>query len=532
MVRIRLDESQLNKLFEYHAQQRLPFKDSYGFKDYEFSEKNTVENYIDWIEEFGKVGRLGKSSIDFISGLKSGFGKAFDWYCEKYGVYVYVGDEKELSISATKRKFYERLGKEGFYVIKEGGYDIGPEFNEMGNMYVERVIVLDNALGDIVGDMIYHDLIDAYQDNVGGCWSWKKGCGMAYCERGNGTKVLLRGWIRLDDIDWVETVYINSYNMNSECEIRVKPNAKVELFDILGTYEYTNDFYYDEDKNEFAAYSEDGVSNKVYKFDLGGRHIIVNSTYFGNNGKYDKYGYAELYDAVSDERRYVDRRGNIYNLDGIIRKKLSTCNDENDLRFNFSSVQCFVGGRYYILCHSFLTDENTIFKYCICDLSDKSILHNTFYDSCDLLNGYCCKVGLNGKHNIIKSNGEYYFDKWYDNCYFWGGCCVIEDNGKYGIYKEGFELDLKYDDINRTFTCHSNSKEFIGDLFEVKYNGAYNLLDWYNDRIVSPIWFGEYQVHKYKGTTVVEFYDYDSDMYIFVDVLSGEIIDKINVLDL
>lgn len=59
MVRIRLDESQLNKLFEYHVQQRLSFKDEYGGKDYEFSEKNTMENYLDWIEDFGKVGELG-----------------------------------------------------------------------------------------------------------------------------------------------------------------------------------------------------------------------------------------------------------------------------------------------------------------------------------------------------------------------------------------------------------------------------------------------------------------------------------------
>lgn len=407
----------------------------------------------------------------------------------------------------------------------------GPEFNERGNMYVERVVVLYNNLGDVIGDELYHDLVDAYQDNVGGCWSWKKGGAADYCNNSNkGTKLLLRGWIRLDDIDWVETVYLNGYRMNAECEIRVRPNAKVELFEICGTYDYDHSFYYDDDTDDFKSFDLDGKSNDIYKFDLGGRHIIVNSTYFGNKGKYSSNGYAEIYDATSDEQMYVDRSGKISNSIDVVRRKLSKCNDEDDLRSNFSSVQNFIYNQYYILSVNF--SENL--KYVICDLSNKSILHNTLYDSCDLLANYCCKVKLNEKYNMINRSGEYCFDEWYDNIFLFGGCCVIKNNGKYGIYKEGSELELKYDDFSRVICCNPDSRELMGDLLEVKYNGKYNLLDWYNDRIVSPIWFNEsdYQVHKYKDTTVVDFYDDDSDMYIFVDVFSGKIIDKKGVLEI
>ena len=132
MVRIRLDESQLNKLFEYQSQRRLPVRDEQGGNDYEYSEKNAMENYLDWIEQFGKVGTLGRSSIDFIGGLKSGFDKAFEWYSENNGKYVsYVGDDEEMldeknfELSLLKKRFYKDLGKEGFYVLlPSGGYEI------------------------------------------------------------------------------------------------------------------------------------------------------------------------------------------------------------------------------------------------------------------------------------------------------------------------------------------------------------------------------------------------------------------------
>ena len=125
MVKIKLNENQLNNLFEYHSQQKLPFKDEYGNIDYLNSKRNAIENYIDWIEEYGKVGSLGKSSIDFIQGFKSGFDKAFSWYKSNYS----RNDEDEFYI---KQKFYNSFSRYGFYYVPEsGGWATDCEFNEI-----------------------------------------------------------------------------------------------------------------------------------------------------------------------------------------------------------------------------------------------------------------------------------------------------------------------------------------------------------------------------------------------------------------
>lgn len=83
----------------------------------------------------------GKSSINFTQGVLSGINGAFDWYKEKYGVYMYVGDEKELSIGATERKFYNSLCGSGFYCYSKvddckWGLRTDCIFDDKGNMYV------------------------------------------------------------------------------------------------------------------------------------------------------------------------------------------------------------------------------------------------------------------------------------------------------------------------------------------------------------------------------------------------------------
>ena len=68
MVKIILNESQLDNLFEYRAQQRLPFQiysDKLGkmIDDKEYSNKNQAEHYLDWLENFGKYGKIGNSTL-------------------------------------------------------------------------------------------------------------------------------------------------------------------------------------------------------------------------------------------------------------------------------------------------------------------------------------------------------------------------------------------------------------------------------------------------------------------------------------
>ena len=538
MVRIKLNESQLDKLFEYHAQQRLPFKDEYGKKDYEFADKNTVEHYIDWIEQFGKVGELGKSSITLQQGVQSGIEKAFNWYWENNGkLYGYDGnnadvlDDRVYEKYVLQKKFLGLLNRHGFYNHLPGNEETKCIFNEKGNMYVERVVVLDDNLGDTSEEM-FNNLVDAYQDNVGGCWCWAEGGAMAYCERNRGTKILLRGWIRLDDIDWVETVYINAYTMSGEREIRVRPNAKVELFDIRGTYDYSHDFYYDTDNSKFAAYDEEGGSRDIYQFDLGGRHIIVNATYFGNNGKYGEDGYAEIYDNTNDRKGYRDREGNILSIDDIIERKFSVLkkkvaelqnnsgNEGIDLGSIFETVVNCPSSSFVIIHEmgkSFILNKYTY-----------ELLQNMFFDGC-YYTGVYFKVCLNKKYNIIDKKGNFFFDRWYDDItsLVVGTFCVYDGSvGKWGLYK-GSDTKLLYDDVNR---CISYQRGCVGDIkndyIEVVVNNSYNLID-LDGKLISPLWLKhDYTIDNYDGRNVIEGVDVDTYDFVYVDMLTSKIIKR------
>jgi hypothetical protein len=295
-------------LIEYANEPRLPFE-----KGEKFGKKNTEEQFVDWLEDFGKYGKLPASKISFSQGVESGLPIALNWMLKKYTIDPYNEDDADygfdLNSDENDDEVYEKkayylsqlygyLRKNGFY-SKNGAY--GPEFNERNLMYVERAIRLPSNLNSENNQLLYKELIKNYQNNVGGCWTWEEGRAAAYCSQVDGSLVEFKGYIRLEDIDWVETDYCNMYNMNGEREIRVKPNAKVEVFEI------DTDFTVDSHKAKVDDTEEGGIH--FHKIPLRGT-LIVNATYFGNGGKYNG-DYAQVYDATSREQKYMDRKGNI-----------------------------------------------------------------------------------------------------------------------------------------------------------------------------------------------------------------------------
>lgn len=161
-------------------------------------------------------------------------------------------------------------------------------YNEDNNIYVERAVLLRGSISDVVSDL-FADLSYKYNNNVGGCWSFKKGGGFAYCGVGDMT-ILLRGYIRLDDIDWLKTCDLNYHHQ--EYEIRVKPNAKVELHEV--------------------------VFNKKYKLPLKDT-LVVSSTYFGNNRGFE--GNLATIDDGMGHRQLVDRDGNLLPYEQVSKVK-------------------------------------------------------------------------------------------------------------------------------------------------------------------------------------------------------------------
>lgn len=274
-----LNEIYNNILLEYSADQKLPFDDD------KFKNKNYLEQYTDWLEDFGKYGTLPKSTLDFWVEVK----KAIDYI--------------------IKNDLHDRMGY-GLYgmnpmniLIKLKNNIIGKylTFDDNGNIYVERSVRIDKKANSYdksneKGDdpkKLYNTLIKNYQNNVGGCWSYAKDMSQAYCSTKNGDTIILKGYIRTDDIDFVKTVLLN-FNHSREHEIRVKPNAKVEL--------------------------HEAIFDCKYKLPLKG-HLIVNATYFGNNGKY-KGDYAPVDDGFGRNNEYVDRNSNIIPFINVINKKI------------------------------------------------------------------------------------------------------------------------------------------------------------------------------------------------------------------
>lgn len=299
-----LFETIVNKvLLEYSNEPRLPFD---GGK---FGKKNESEQFLDWLEDFGKYGELPPSNMTFEEGVKSGYDVALKWFIDNGLICPFEeAHEDETPEEYYWNKFRNLLRSNGF--LRGSATWKGPQFDDRGLMYVERAIKLPFEVNDESNQNIYSNLVKSYQNNIGGCWTWFKGGANAYCATAKGTTVIFKGYIRLEDIDWVETDYINGYDMNGEREIRVKPNAKIELFDV--------------DTN-FKIPKMNDTDEHMYKIPLRG-HLIVSATYFGNNGKYDG-DYAPIYDATSDDGKFMDRNGNIVTSEIIYKRMYKTAKE-------------------------------------------------------------------------------------------------------------------------------------------------------------------------------------------------------------
>ena len=126
-----------NVLIEYANEPRFPFE-----KGEKFGKKNTEEQFVDWLEDFGKYGKLPASKISFSQGVESGLPIALNWMLKNYTIDPYNEDDADygfdLNSDEDDDEVYEKkayylsqlygyLRENGLY-SKHGAY--GPEFNE------------------------------------------------------------------------------------------------------------------------------------------------------------------------------------------------------------------------------------------------------------------------------------------------------------------------------------------------------------------------------------------------------------------
>ena len=451
-----LNEIYNDILLEYSADQRLPFDDD------KFKNKNYLEQYTDWIEDFGKYGTLPKSTLNF-------------W------------DEIKKAINhIIKNDLHDRMGYglDGMnpmnILIKLKNNIIGKylTFDDNGNVYVERSVKIDkkansydksNEKGDDP-NKLYNILVKNYQNNVGGCWSYAKDMSVPYCSTKNGDTIILKGYIRTDDIDFVKTVLLN-FNHSREHEIRVKPNAKVEL--------------------------HEAIFDCKYKLPLKG-HLIVNATYFGNNGKY-KGDYAPVDDGFGRNNEYVDRNGNIIPFINVINKKIengvplenifdNVINTESDYKIvELNGKYSFIGSNNKLIGNGNAwfdeVDEfNDGFAPVCLDNNWSSIDTNgkligngkVWFDDISKFKDGFAQVRSNDKWSFIDTNGKLIGNGnlWFDNVEnFENGFAVIKLNGKYSFIDTNGKL---IGDGKLWFTW---ANEFYKGFAEVGLNGKWTLID-------------------------------------------------------
>lgn len=160
---------------------------------------------LDYVRGFGVKGKLSSFVGKLSDYYEDAFRIAYDWACNST----------------------DGVSRDGFvYFRRNFIVDVLRKFilNKRGLIYVERSIDIDVSSG----------LDDLSFSSVGECWSWKRHNSRSYCAdfsllNNNVVNVVLCGYVHPDSIDWVETIYLNSYGMKNETEVRMNSDAVVEV---------------------------------------------------------------------------------------------------------------------------------------------------------------------------------------------------------------------------------------------------------------------------------------------------------------
>ena len=188
---IRLTEVDLNKIIKESIYSILDMDKNFPI-------------ILSYIKGFGEKGKLPSCDKKFSDYFVPYLEQAYEWACEK------VDGIRRDGFAYFKHLFYN-------YVISKF------TLNKRGLIYVERSI--DFKLGDNFELLGY--------SSIGECWSWKKLNSRSYCSNfginDSTVNVVLCGYVHPDSVDWLETVYLNSYDMKNETEIRMNDNAYVEV---------------------------------------------------------------------------------------------------------------------------------------------------------------------------------------------------------------------------------------------------------------------------------------------------------------
>lgn len=239
---IFISESQMQKLYEYHNQLKLPFKNG---QEIGYDYKENWENFVDFLEEIGKYGTLPKSEWgmkDIEAAIEGAKDEAYAEYCDQEDnntVFIEAFDDligecntaekiytfaqhipEEVAEEILKNNYagrrateilidYDLLdpypeendimyfltdnGREAIekYVVdvfisqyENNGVPYSFEYDNRGLVYVERMITIPKYNKDRFKHMGHNDFyryLKAHYNGVGSFWTWCPGNSDAYC---------------------------------------------------------------------------------------------------------------------------------------------------------------------------------------------------------------------------------------------------------------------------------------------------------------------------------------------------------------
>ena len=269
--KIFISESKLLLLKEYYTQLNIPF--NHDTPDYDY--KSVYEHYIDFLEKYGKYGKLPKSKLtkndvydivqeetpnafeilssndgetehfielftniimsrgvefatslfddDFIKQFNEDGNDNFSDYLKDI---IYIEGSYESYLNEEGERLYQKYLND-YYLerLEDYGFPYSLIFDNRGLIYVERAIKVPS----VYDRQKTNDFINNY-DSLGECWSWAENGAEPYCGASNYTTLTLKGWVDPSNVDWLNTISKNMYSLNEEQELYI-PNALVEVFE-------------------------------------------------------------------------------------------------------------------------------------------------------------------------------------------------------------------------------------------------------------------------------------------------------------
>lgn len=281
--KIYISSEQFNLLKEYRNQLTIPFDGKEG--------KYNYEHFIDYLESFGKYGRLPNAKnpnlYDYFEEYKQNafemYGNytfdehyeeneqsfcndifsendddlilyTFDVTLEK-AKYLYENEEFEYLIEECltedgKRDFNEFVEQDFEDKIEEYGFPDVIEQDNRGLIKIMRTISIPNAFGkdynlgyENNGTDFYKYLKNKYFGEIGKCWSFDHGEG--YCldvYNNNYDEITFIGYVDPRYVNWANTIFKQAYDLREECEIEVTKGAPIEIDSIEIKANYSNDY--------------------------------------------------------------------------------------------------------------------------------------------------------------------------------------------------------------------------------------------------------------------------------------------------